>query len=554
MTWSKVLISSLVAGAALESAVLAQDPCPPPIRILPPARLQPCPPPIYTTPCQPWSAAPSQPAQPAQAQPAQPAPGQPQMPSPQAAPQSTTPMTDMFAQAPSQGTGVQGSFAPNMMGDIFGTRAGKATVFTKPFALGVVDPHQGSPSPGFPSPPPQFVSRVTLVSESEGFLFFLYNGGPGGAGDYRIVGPGIDRNGDGIPDYAYLERISSQGRNGVVALSTGEFAIGPDQLSRDLYHLLQRTTLLIPSPAGGGAVGRTKISEDNNPLPRDRVIFNYDYFNNVPLNASGFDVHRFSPGFEKTFLNGNASIEVRLPFASTLDTSLTEDGASNRTTLFGNVNLTLKALLYRTDNWAFATGFAANLPTAKDVRLRLADGTDVVRIENESVILTPYVATLWTPNDRLFAQSWLQVGFDVTGSPVSLNPDFQGLVHVGDYRDQTLLMWDTQVGYWMVQRNEGWLTGLAPFVELHLNSTLNSGSSFSAGGFSVAQPGSVSELNLSCGVVTHLGQNTFATLGVAMPLRDLPDRSFDYQIGFRLNYYFGSVNRGGRLGNVGPTF
>src|SRR5262249_22272342 len=37
--------------------------------------------------------------------------------------------------------------------------------------------------------------------------------------------------------------------------------------------------LVVPSPGGGGAVGRTKIADDNSPLPRDRVLFNYDYFN-----------------------------------------------------------------------------------------------------------------------------------------------------------------------------------------------------------------------------------------------------------------------------------
>src|SRR5262249_52724625 len=32
----------------------------------------------------------------------------------------------------------------------------------------------------------------------------------------------------------------------------------------------------IPNPANGGMVGRISIGEDINPLPRDRIIFNYD--------------------------------------------------------------------------------------------------------------------------------------------------------------------------------------------------------------------------------------------------------------------------------------
>ncbi len=68
----------------------------------------------------------------------------------------------------------------------------------------------------------------------------------------------------------------------------------------------------IPSPSAGGVVGRTKISDDNSPLPRDRVIFNYDYFDNAQLTSTGVNVHRFSPGFEKTFFDQMASIEVRV--------------------------------------------------------------------------------------------------------------------------------------------------------------------------------------------------------------------------------------------------
>ena len=69
----------------------------------------------------------------------------------------------------------------------------------------------------------------------------------------------------------------------------------------------------LPNPGGGGAVGLTKIADDNSPLPRDRVIFDYDFFGGVPLGTGGVDVHRFSPGIEKTFFDGLASIEFVFP-------------------------------------------------------------------------------------------------------------------------------------------------------------------------------------------------------------------------------------------------
>jgi hypothetical protein len=76
-------------------------------------------------------------------------------------------------------------------------------------------------------------------------------------------------------------------------------------------------------------VGRTKIADDNSPLPRDRFIFNYDYFNNASL-GSGIDVSRISLGVEKTFLDQQASVELRIPFASTLDSTSTADGMTGR--------------------------------------------------------------------------------------------------------------------------------------------------------------------------------------------------------------------------------
>src|SRR5262249_50623949 len=159
------------------------------------------------------------------------------------------------------------------------------------------------------------------------------------------------------------------------------------------------------NPAGGGAVGLTKIFDDNSPLPRDRVIFNYDFFSRAPLTTSGVDVNRFSPGFEKTFLDRRASVEVRVPFAATLSSDVPADGLTNtgRQEL-GDVHLTFKGLLYRGDALHVAAGLGVDLPTADDTRLLASDGTSLIHISNDAVLLTPYVAYLLTPGDRLFFQ------------------------------------------------------------------------------------------------------------------------------------------------------
>src|SRR5262249_11477938 len=50
-------------------------------------------------------------------------------------------------------------------------------------------------------------------------------------------------------------------------------------------HTVVGTSFLVnlSNPSSGGVVGRQKMSEDSNPMPRDRVIYNYDYFNNTAL-------------------------------------------------------------------------------------------------------------------------------------------------------------------------------------------------------------------------------------------------------------------------------
>ena len=303
----------------------------------------------------------------------------------------------------------------------------------------------------------------------------------------------------------------------------------------------------IPNPAGGGVVGLTKISEGNSPLPRDRVIFDYDYFERTPLTANRLDVRRFSPGFEKTFFNQSASVEVRFPFASTLSTDVNVGGITNATgTEFGDINITLKALLFQGRGVYLTSGLGIAVPTASDVHVRSATGSDLIRVNNDAVILTPYVAALFVPNDRLFGQAWLQFGFDANGNPVEVSNSMGGMTTVGRLNAQTLAQIDTQVGYWVYRSAESstWLRGVAPFVELHFNSTLGKGDVVPAAGFQVGDIGGhIDELNLTAGVLSQVRDNLTVALGVVSPLREQINRSFDYQLGLRVNFFFGPTAR-----------
>jgi hypothetical protein len=308
--------------------------------------------------------------------------------------------------------------------------------------------------------------------------------------------------------------------------------------------------VLVPTPTAGGVVGRTKISDGNSPLPRDRVIFDYDFFDNVPLSARGVDVNRFSVGFEKTFLDGLASLEVRLPFASTLSSDVHADGGttSDRVEL-GDLNLTLKALLLSGPVVNIAAGLGIDVPTANDTRLFGPAGNELLRVKNESVVLTPYLGYIVTPNDRLFVQNWVEFGFVANGNPVSVNPDGSGLQNVGRLTDQTLCQIDAQLGYWLVRSNDpsALVRGLAPFVELHYNATVGNPDELRTGALAIgAADAHVDELNLSAGLIALLGDRLQVVAGAVVPLKGHDDRSFDWQLGVHCNYVFGPVGGGWR--------
>ena len=194
---------------------------------------------------------------------------------------------------------------------------------------------------------------------------------------------------------------------------------------------------------------------------------------------------------------------------------------TNRAAEFGNVNLTFKGLVVRGSEINVAAGFGLSLPTGPDAIVRGAGGSELLRINNDSWIVTPYVAALFTPDERLFAQVWAQVGFDTTGSPVLFNPGQSGLTGVGRLHDQTLFSTDLQVGYWMIRNPHGaGLRGLAPFVELHYNTPLNDAEAIQAGGLTITSLNNrYDEVNLTLGVAALINDNLLVSAGFVTPLR-----------------------------------
>jgi hypothetical protein len=338
--------------------------------------------------------------------------------------------------------------------------------------------------------------------------------------------------------------------NGLAADAT----VGPvsGQLQPDgtlVYTALLTGETVLALPGAGGVVGRVKMAEDNNPIPRDRVIFNYDYFDRVPFTPAGLDVNRFQFGVEKTFLNGRASLEFRMPFASTL-ASTTVQGLEGTNTEFGNVRFALKYLVSRGETVNLSAGAAVALPTAQDqIVLNSLTGAELYRFQNESVQVEPFVALLLTPSERAFGQVWSSVNFDTNGGRLTYDRNVFGGSGSVDFIDVPYLAVDTQLGYWVIQNGQGLVRGLAPFIEFHWNYAIAQDELISSAndrtrseGLTVSSVAS-NELNMTLGVTTLLRDNLSVAVGVAAPLLRRPDRTFDAQVGVRVNWYFGRTAR-----------
>ncbi|MEI8021811.1 MAG: hypothetical protein WCH39_26610 [Schlesneria sp.] len=310
--------------------------------------------------------------------------------------------------------------------------------------------------------------------------------------------------------------------------------------------------IYISVPGAGGTVGTTKIVENASPIPRDRVYFNYSDFNGVPLTLNGVNVHRFTPGFEKTFFNGMSSIEVRTPFASTLSNNLyafdTNNGGS---TQFGDLTIYLKQLFYRSETFAASVGLGFELPTASNTNVFYGPGNQLFSVKNQAVHLLPFLGSVYSPNEQIFVQQFLQFDFDANGNSVQTNSLYQPPMTVGRLTDMSYLYYSVGAGYWLYNNpgSDRFLTRIAPIVEMHYNKSLTSTDLVSAPPqFIGAQGINQDLLNGTIGVTAMFKQNSTLTLGYVTPLSSIDHRQFNSEFRLMFNWFFGgSVNRFSRV-------
>ena len=266
----------------------------------------------------------------------------------------------------------------------------------------------------------------------------------------------------------------------------------------DLAMLTGIATVRIPNQVGNntivasqfgiptvGSLRSGKISENDTPIPVDRVFFNYNHFHNLfavneqqlfppgqPPIARQESLDRYTVGAEKTFLDGLFSIELRMPFFGAPDVEQQTFGIQNGN--YGNLTAVLKALLYSDDSLAVGAGVAVCTPTGSDTVARI--GLASLRFENEAVHLLPYLGFIYSPGDPtwgwgdgLFLTGYVQFDAAANSNPVEVRVLDGPLVGTaGKFTEQNLLFFDIGVGYWLLRNPYApRVTGLAAVAEFH---------------------------------------------------------------------------------------
>jgi hypothetical protein len=268
------------------------------------------------------------------------------------------------------------------------------------------------------------------------------------------------------------------------------------------------STILIPSLRG------FKIGEYDSPLPlcRAYVAFNYfDELNDAVNQRFGGDVHdvrvyREMFGVERTFLDGDASVGLRLPL-NTLKADSGIPGVGGTDTDVGDLTVIFKYAFWRNRETgsALSAGLAVTAPTGPDAFA----GQETFRTFHNTV-LQPYGGYLWRSGDFYLH------GFIAVDVPTDSN-------------DVTFLFNDVGIGYYLYRAQESecgsrFLTGVVPTFEVHVNTPLNHRGVFNPDDLA----GSPDIVNLTMGGTLEFGRRASLALGFITPVTG--PKPFDYEI------------------------
>jgi hypothetical protein len=222
----------------------------------------------------------------------------------------------------------------------------------------------------------------------------------------------------------------------------------------------ERTTQHVGSLDAATSTTGFRIAENESPQPLDRVFATFGYDSNVregSLHLAGYgqaDIWRTSVGFEKTLLDGDASLGMRLPLV-TLGVDAGIGLADSTNTSVGDLDVIFKYLVYDdpASGKVLSAGLVVTIPTGPDSFGRVTPPASYPG--PHATLLQPFVGYICVRGD-----AYLQ--------------GFTSIVVPTDVNEPTLLFKDMGVGYFVHRRAEDvLLTAIVPTLELHVNTPVN---------------------------------------------------------------------------------
>jgi len=303
--------------------------------------------------------------------------------------------------------------------------------------------------------------------------------------------------------------------------------------------LTDRTLVKVYDPVASRAGSGFKIGDNESPRPMDRISFTYNgYINNrtgaVPslsqagpttvvrnpdtvdttissistvqgAPGSNIDIHRGMFAFEKTFLDGNASVGIRLPIFGTNGNNDSDSGFVG--SAFGDMSLIAKLALIndpQTNN-VLSTGLVLTLPTGPAI--------DSVQGNINSVLFQPFV------------------GFIYNFGPATYVQTFSSIVVPTNSNDVVVWFNDVSLGF-VAYRNmnsDVGLTAIVPTIEVHVTTPLNH-----RGDGGIVQAFDI--VSMTGGVHLGLGRQSWLTLGVNAPMTG--PRPYEVEAIAQFNYRY----------------
>ena len=295
-----------------------------------------------------------------------------------------------------------------------------------------------------------------------------------------------------------------------------------------------------------------KISFNNNPLPRHRVYYAFNWFQDAvdyQFNGTGGSVSgkesiiRHTAGIEIPLLCDTCSVEFRVPIAHRVSgqQEIDPDVFFYNFAGLGNVLINTKFLMGECDCFAWSAGIGVELPTGEDTHAGVNEF--VAHVENDAVHLHPFVAMAWTPSDKLFVESFTQLDVTTRGNRVSLEDrNLDTTEFLGRLTPSRVLFVDAMAGYWLYCDDPSRrIHSLASLVEVHYVNALDSGEALTGtalGGEFFFCNGAIHDggddtVNLTLGIHAEYGPCSAFRIAGAFPVSD--DELFDSELIFQWN-------------------